>query len=61
MNERDDAKVVKDDPQALPRDISRFKRLYPNGRVKIREVPTTTLPYLTTYEMAALKGTVRKA
>lgn len=49
---RDDAKAVKDDPDALPRDTSRFKRLYPNGRAEIRDTPTECLPYMTTYEMA---------
>ncbi|MFC3207208.1 hypothetical protein [Aquamicrobium soli] len=36
---------------ALPRDISRFKRLYPNGRAVIREDADTTLAFLSTAEL----------
>lgn len=48
---RDENKVVRDDPRALPRDVSRFRSLYPNGRAIIRDNPTLHLPFLTTYEM----------
>lgn len=46
------SEVVKSDaPRALPRDISRFKKLYPNGRAILKENPDTTLAYLSTAEL----------
>lgn len=37
--------------QPLPRDISRFKKLYPNGRAVIKSDPTKTFAFLSTIEL----------
>jgi len=44
-------RVVNDDALALPRDISRFKSLHPNGRAVIREDAEPTLGCLSSYEL----------
>lgn len=36
---------------ALPRDISRFKKLYENGRAVIKSDPDKTLGYVSTVEL----------
>lgn len=48
MNHFRDAEKCDD---ALPRDISRFKRLYPNGRAIITDHVNTPLAYLSTAEL----------
>ena len=40
----------------LPRDVSRFKRLYPNGRAKIRKNADKTLGYISTIELTSSQG-----
>lgn len=45
--------VARREDEALPRDVSRFKRLYPNGRAVIREDADQTLGYLSTVELIA--------
>lgn len=37
--------------EALPRDISRFRKLYPNGRATIKDNPAPTLGFISTLEM----------
>jgi hypothetical protein len=41
--------------EALPRDVSRFKKLYANGRAVIREDADKTLGYLSTVELVSEK------
>ncbi|MER9950197.1 hypothetical protein [Mesorhizobium sp. M0047] len=48
----EEANVQKsDERKPLPRDISRFKKLYGNGRAVIKENPDATLGYLSTAEL----------
>lgn len=41
---------------ALPHDVSRFKRLYPNGRAVIRQDAETTVGYISTLELCPPAG-----
>ncbi len=43
--------------QPLPRDIARFKKLYPNGRAVIKPHPTPTFAFLSTIELINEKPT----
>lgn len=49
--------VVNDAPQALPRDVTRFKSLYPNGRAIIKDGDLVQVPYMTSFEMVRPKRT----
>jgi hypothetical protein len=42
------------DADALARDVSRFRTLYPNGEAKLRENPTKYFGYLNSAEMVAM-------
>lgn len=42
---------------ALPRDISRFKKLYPNGRAVIGETAAKTAGFISTIELIASSQT----
>lgn len=44
---------VRREAEALPRDVSRFKKLYANGRAVIKENADKTLGYLSTAELVA--------
>ena len=45
--------------EPLPRDASRFLRLYPNGRVTIKDGASPFPRFLTSYELALSKAECR--
>ena len=49
--------AIESGKQALPRDVSRFKKLYPNGRAVIRANPDSTLGCISTAELLNQKLT----
>lgn len=46
--------AVQDAKNALARDLTRFKTLYPNGEAKLKANPTNEFAYLNSAEMVAL-------
>lgn len=54
MLNHDREPAVQDAKNALARDITRFKTLYPNGEAKLKPNPSQTFSYLNSAEMVAL-------
>ncbi|WP_158001924.1 hypothetical protein [Pseudorhizobium pelagicum] len=53
MMNHDREPAVQDAKNALARDITRFKTLYPNGEAKLKVDPTKHFAYLNSAEMVA--------
>jgi hypothetical protein len=51
--ERVEKLKVQDAQNAFPRDITRFKTLYPNGEAELRPDAGTSFYYLSSMEMVA--------
>ncbi len=53
MMNHDREPAVQDAKNALARDITRFRTLYPNGEAKLKEEPNKFFSYLNSAEMVA--------